>query len=315
MRVFVLILLVFVAVPGAGGAVVLPPDVLVLQRKLAAAEGQLAAVQRQLEAARRQKAATDGKLRQLVKAVLRAQGYPAGFWVARSVVTDTPEVPTLMGVVARQSAAELARTQQQASRLAALYGEVNAQLAAVREVESVYDDARGRLVAAERDVLHRAGVQADALGEQMAAALSTTATTVVPVSDVVPVAEVKAPVATPAASAGPVSRLPVAGRVEKPFHTADGAMSEGVVLRAAAGGMVRTPKAATVLYAGPFRQFGGLVILKTDDGRDMVLGGLETLHVSAGMALAAGQVVGKLGDTGRLYWEVRRRGRVVDPLG
>lgn len=98
------------------------------------------------------------------------------------------------------------------------------------------------------------------------------------------------------------------------FRAGKGATAEGVVLRAAKGSTVQTLVSGEVLYSGPFRKFGGLIIVKAVTGEDVLYGGLGTLNVSAGDTVQAGQIVGTLGDDGKLYWEERRRGRVVDPL-
>jgi septal ring factor EnvC (AmiA/AmiB activator) len=279
-------------------------DVAELQGKVAEAEAKLRQVQERIGAARVRHGAADVDLRESVRRMVRIGQYPAGFWLMRSVVMDTPGQAELMQVMARQQGEKLIQAQAEAGQLTKLYGQVNSQLQAVRDVQAAYSEADGRLREAEKAVLRRAGIQADALSEDLTAALETRATVVANFPPKVRVT----------ADAGPAGGLPVAGRVERGFGEGNDAKKGGVVLRAAAGADVRAVQAARVLYAGPFRHFGGLVIVKTVRGEDMLMGGLGTLVVKAGEDVAAGQVLGGVGDEGRIYWEVRRSGRVVNPL-
>lgn len=276
-------------------------EVMELGGKVAEAEARLEAIQGKIEAARERHKAADAELQDSVRALVRVGQYPQGLWLARSVMMNSPAQSELVKVVGRQQSLKLAQAQAEAGQLAELYGQANRQLAAVREIQATYGDARGKLHEAEKRVLRRAGIQADALSEDLQAALESKA----PV-----VALRKAPVMTDGAAGG----LPVVGRIERGFGQGEGAARAGVVLRAAEGAEVRATQAAKVMFAGPFRHFGGLVIVKTVSGEDVLLGGMGTLNVNAGDDVAAGQVLGSVGDEGRIYWEVRRRGRVVNPL-
>lgn len=283
------------------GAAFADNDVMALEGKVVEAEKKLGAIQERIEAARKRHKTADAELQDSVRALVRVGQYPPGFWLARSVVMDTPSQAEVVRVVGSQQSVKLAQTQAEASQLAELYGAANRQLAAVRDIQQTYGDARGRLHEAEKRVLRRAGIQADSLSEDLQAALDSK----------VQVASLrKAPVLDAVSAGG----LPVAGRVERGFGQGEGAAKAGVVLRAAVGADVRATQAARVMFAGPFRHFGGLVIVKTVSGEDVLLGGLGTLAVNAGDDVAAGQVLGGVGDEGRIYWEVRKRGRVINPL-
>jgi septal ring factor EnvC (AmiA/AmiB activator) len=78
--------------------------------------------------------------------------------------------------------------------------------------------------------------------------------------------------------------------------------------------VVKSPLTGKILFAEGFRQFGGLVIVEGADGHEEVLGGLGALNILAGQTVEAGHAVGELGPRGRLYWEVRVRGLVRNPL-
>lgn len=296
-----LVLVLLPALAMAGTAA----EVADLQAKVDAAETKLGLVQAKITAARARHGKADAELRDSVRQMVRVQQYPQGFWLMRSVLMDTPMQAELMQVMARQQGRNLVQAQAEAGTLTELYGQINSQLQAVRDVQAAYGEANGRLVDAEKAVLRRAGIQADALSADLQAALDASVT--------IPEVSVRKPVASVVVDTATAGGLPVAGRVERPYGAA-GTTHSGIVLKAAAGAQVRATQAARVLYAGPFKHFGGLVIMKTVRGEDVLLGGLGTLQVKAGMDLAAGQVLGGAGDDGRIYWEVRRSGKVVNPL-
>lgn len=322
-----LILLVMMVMASPVRADVLPPAVRDLQAKVTAAEGKLAQLKTELDATQARYVTLDKELRALVELMLRAQGYPPGFWTARGVLTNQPGAVGAMSAVVRQGQAELTATQARASQLAEVYGQMNTQMAQVREVQSAYADARGRLLRQEKEVLRQAGVKAEALSAALqnqaeGKPLGLTADEMAPISPVeiakpAPVVEVQPALrlpSRPADAPGAPAGWPVVGRVVRPFHTGDGAMSEGVVLKAKPGADVKAPVSGEVLYAGPFRQFGGLVIVKAENGDNILLGGLSVLHVNRGNPVVSGGVLGGVGDDGMVYWEVRRNGREIDPM-
>jgi len=124
----------------------------------------------------------------------------------------------------------------------------------------------------------------------------------------------------PAPAPGPETNrpAPVHGRVSIAFgQRGEVGPARGVTFSAAAGARVVSPCTGRVVFAGPFRRFGQLVILECGPGLHLVLAGFEQLDTEAGTALLAGEAVGRLaaGADGRgsLYLELRRDGQVVDP--
>ena len=120
-------------------------------------------------------------------------------------------------------------------------------------------------------------------------------------------------------------RPPVAGDVARTFGAAtpDGSPSRGIIFATREYAQVVAPSAGTVVFSGPFRGYGLLLIIQADDGYHFVLSGMARIDAVARQRLLAGEPVGIMGDSpsdpnsGRapeLYVELRKRGEPVDPL-
>ena len=123
--------------------------------------------------------------------------------------------------------------------------------------------------------------------------------------------------------------LPVSGRLGRRFGADDGAGGTlfGDMVRTQSGAIVTAPVDGTVLYAGPFRSYGQLLILDAGDGYHVVLSGMGKVNVALGQTVLAGEPVGAMGETRvasvaavededtvpELYVEFRHDGRPVDP--
>jgi septal ring factor EnvC (AmiA/AmiB activator) len=118
--------------------------------------------------------------------------------------------------------------------------------------------------------------------------------------------------------ASPVhGRVPTFGRVvDADFGTQT--FRSGVVFDAALGTSVQAIAPGLVRFAGWFRGYGRLVILDHGDRYFTVSGHLGQLAVAVGDAVAAGEEIGTVGDTGslsgaRLYFEIRQGSQPLDP--
>lgn len=125
--------------------------------------------------------------------------------------------------------------------------------------------------------------------------------------------------------------MPVVGRVIGRFGEANenGVVRLGMDIEARPGAQITAPYDAVVLYSGPFRQYGEIVILSLTDGFQMILAGMSDSRSFVGQELLAGEPVGRLGEpegddenhqfgtssSGRsqLYMELRFDGRPIDP--
>ncbi len=93
---------------------------------------------------------------------------------------------------------------------------------------------------------------------------------------------------------------------------------KGVEYEAPAGVPVRAVAPGRVRYAGRFRGYGKTVILDHGDGYFTVSSHLASARVSVGDAVAAGDEIGEVGDTGslqgpQLYFELRLGAEALDP--
>jgi septal ring factor EnvC (AmiA/AmiB activator) len=92
--------------------------------------------------------------------------------------------------------------------------------------------------------------------------------------------------------------LPAAGSVQRSFGDADGAGGNlyGDIVTTQSGAIVTAPADGVVLYAGPFRSYGQLLILNAGGGYHVVLAGMGRISVSLGQSVLAGEPVGTWGE-------------------
>ncbi|MEE4239233.1 MAG: peptidoglycan DD-metalloendopeptidase family protein [Anderseniella sp.] len=97
------------------------------------------------------------------------------------------------------------------------------------------------------------------------------------------------------------------------------AMHAGVDFRGPVGSPVKTPAPGVVSKAGWNGGYGKLVEVRHENGITTRYAHLSIILVRAGQKVKAGDIVGKLGNTGRstgphLHYETRVSGRAIDPL-
>ncbi len=114
------------------------------------------------------------------------------------------------------------------------------------------------------------------------------------------------------------SRLswPVSGRVTQHFgdQTASGVHAKGLTLKTRPNATITTPYDGTVLFAGPFQNYGQLMIIDHGDEYLTVLSGFGSMDVSVGQEVLAGEPIGFMAQNNtNLYLEMRYRGQAIDP--
>lgn len=120
--------------------------------------------------------------------------------------------------------------------------------------------------------------------------------------------------------------LPVVGRITTPFGsaTASGQAGQGLTIAARPGAQITAPYDGRVLYSGPFRKYGNIVILGVENRYQMVLAGMSETTTYVGQELLAGEPIGFLEEEksphggvssqrGQLYMELRFDGKPIDP--
>jgi murein hydrolase activator len=122
--------------------------------------------------------------------------------------------------------------------------------------------------------------------------------------------------------------LPVNGTKIGEFGGSDGAggLEKGISLATRVGAQVTTPCDGWVVYAGPFRSYGQLLILNAGGGYHVLIAGMERISVNIGQFVLTGEPVATMGTTSQvasilatnasqpvLYIEFRKDGTPIDP--
>ncbi len=122
---------------------------------------------------------------------------------------------------------------------------------------------------------------------------------------------------------------PVDGVEVRAFGQPDvtGEPAQGLSLATRTNARISAPTDGWVVYAGPFRSYGQLLILNVGNGYHVVLAGMERMDVQLGQFVLAGEPVATMGarriagveatgvDSARpvLYVEFRKDGKSIDP--
>lgn len=98
------------------------------------------------------------------------------------------------------------------------------------------------------------------------------------------------------------------------------ALHPGIDFRGTIGEPARATGSGTVVSAGPFGGYGNMVEIDHGDGITTRYGHLSAILVHDGQHVETGDIIGKVGSTGRstgphLHYEVRENGVAIDPSG
>jgi len=97
----------------------------------------------------------------------------------------------------------------------------------------------------------------------------------------------------------------------------DGSVSEGVMFETLPEAQIVAPHDGQIVFRGPFRGYGQILIMEHRGGYHTLLCGLGRVDVVVGQWLLAGEPVGitesPKDSKARLYVELRRNGRPIDP--
>jgi murein hydrolase activator len=136
---------------------------------------------------------------------------------------------------------------------------------------------------------------------------------------------------TPAAAFATLRKqvpIPVNGVKIKAYGAPDGigGIEKGLSIATRAGAQVTAPADGWVVYAGPFRSYGQLLILNAGGGYHILLAGMDRISVDLGQFVLTGEPVAVMGSASHiaailatgssqpvLYIEFRKDGTPVDP--
>jgi septal ring factor EnvC (AmiA/AmiB activator) len=122
--------------------------------------------------------------------------------------------------------------------------------------------------------------------------------------------------------------IPVNGARIKDFGASDGlgGTEKGISIASRPAAQVTSPCDSWVVYAGPFRNYGQVLILNAGGGYHVVLAGVDRISVNVGQFVLTGEPVAVMGNGSQgkatlasnsdkpvLYVEFRKDGTPIDP--
>jgi len=123
----------------------------------------------------------------------------------------------------------------------------------------------------------------------------------------------------PFPSSGSIT-MPASGRMTQRYGDAAGFgnTAKGITVQTRPSAQVVAPYDGRVVFSGPFRGYGEILIIEHDGGYHSLLAGLGRIDGRVGQWILAGEPVGVMGkstsDAPKLYFELRRRGQSINPL-
>ncbi|MGV6871240.1 murein hydrolase activator EnvC family protein [Pseudochelatococcus sp. B33] len=91
--------------------------------------------------------------------------------------------------------------------------------------------------------------------------------------------------------------FPVRGEIVRRFGEPDGfgSTTQGISVAAREEAVISSPTDGWIVYSGPFRSFGQLLIINAGDGYYVLLAGMERINVALGQFVLAGEPVALMG--------------------
>lgn len=109
---------------------------------------------------------------------------------------------------------------------------------------------------------------------------------------------------------------PARGKIIQNFGdiTVSGAHIKGITIATRAGAQVIAPFDGSVLFSGPFKNYGHLLIIDNGDNYLTLLAGMARSYVAVGQDVLAGEAVGlTTTQNPKLYIEIRKDGGAINP--
>lgn len=112
--------------------------------------------------------------------------------------------------------------------------------------------------------------------------------------------------------------MPARGNIVTAFGEEQnkGVVSKGIIIKTRNMAQVTAPFDGSVIFAGPFRGYGNLIIIEHGKGYLSLLAGLDSIDCDLGQMLLAGEPVGQMPDSreAKLYVELRHNNQPINPL-
>ena len=117
----------------------------------------------------------------------------------------------------------------------------------------------------------------------------------------------------------PQISIPAIGSFTSPFAMRWGSFHSGIDIANAVGTPILAATSGTVVDSGPAQGYGNWIRILSDDGVMTTYGHMETLDVSEGDRVVAGQKIAGMGSLGfstgsHLHFEVEVDGQKMDPV-
>ncbi len=114
-------------------------------------------------------------------------------------------------------------------------------------------------------------------------------------------------------------RMPAGKIISHYGNTSKGsAFSKGIMIEMREEARVVAPFDGEVVFAGPFRDYGYMVIIRYSNDYHTLLSGMAELNCAPGQFILEGEPIGVMGKKpsgNHLYFELRKEGKPVDPTG
>ncbi|MEM7620966.1 MAG: peptidoglycan DD-metalloendopeptidase family protein [Pseudomonadota bacterium] len=121
--------------------------------------------------------------------------------------------------------------------------------------------------------------------------------------------------------------LPASGKRIKSFGTPNkyGGKAKGITFETRPKAQITSPSDGWIVYSGPFRSYGQLLIINAGGGYHILVAGMEKIDAIVGQFVLAGEPVATMGAKkvksgqvsntygNRLYVEFRKDGKPIDP--
>jgi lipoprotein NlpD len=112
---------------------------------------------------------------------------------------------------------------------------------------------------------------------------------------------------------------PIRGKVTREFGIRGTVKQDGIDISARRGTPIKASDSGIVLYSGnEIRGYGNTIIIKHQQGFITIYAYNDINEVGEGMQVKRGQVIGRVGNTGRasaphLHFEIRKNNRPINP--